>query len=75
MAAFRAGRTAALVVGASATDVLWSIGVFVGVPALLFVVLVYREVRRLRRQRRRWRAEDEAVRQEGFAPGPPVDDE
>jgi len=64
---------AAVALGATAADVLWSIGVFLGVPALLLVVLVFRELRRLRQQRARWQQEDKAVSEEGSPPGPPVD--
>jgi len=60
-------------VGATGLDLLWSIGVFVGVPSVLFVVLVVREFRRVRRQRRAWRDEDQTVQEEGSPPGPPVD--
>jgi hypothetical protein len=60
-------------VGATAADVLLSIGVFVGVPAAVFVVLVVRELRRLRAARRQWQEEDICVSQEGFAPGPPLE--
>jgi H+/gluconate symporter-like permease len=63
---------AAVAVGATSIDVLLSIGVFVGVPAIVFVVLVLRELRRLRRRRSEWRAEDAAMHEEGFPPGAPV---
>jgi hypothetical protein len=75
MASLGAGRIAAVGLAATTADVLWSIGVFVGVPALLFVVLVVRELRALRSRRRRWAAEDKALSEEGYPPRPPVDDE
>ena len=67
-----AGASAVLV-GATTADVLWSIGVFVGVPGLMFVVLVVREFRRLRVACRELRRDTREMREEGFAPGPPVD--
>jgi hypothetical protein len=69
----RAAGAAAAALGATWLDVVWSVGVFLGVPAVLFVVLVVRELRRLRRRRAEWRAEDTTVHEEGLAPGPPVD--
>jgi hypothetical protein len=60
-------------VGATTADVLWSIGVFVGVPATLFVVLVVRELRRLRLERNAWRDDARGMREEGLAPGAPVE--
>jgi hypothetical protein len=59
--------------GPTVRDVLCSIGVFVGPPTLIFTGLVLRELRRLSREARAWRAEEQMVREEGLAPGPPVD--
>jgi len=71
------GRACAVAVVASTADTLWSIGVFLGVPGVLLVALVVRELRRLRRERARDREEAASMSEEGFAPGPPVgeDDE
>jgi len=69
------GRTLALAVVATTADTLWSIGVFLGVPGVLLVALVVRELRRLRRERARDRAEAESMSAEGFAPGPPLDED
>jgi hypothetical protein len=49
--------------------------VFVGTPAALFVALVVKHAVKLRRQRSRDRAEAESMSEEGYPPGPPVDDE
>jgi hypothetical protein len=68
-----AGGIAAVVLAASTADLLWSLGVFVGVPGLLFAVLVVRELRALRAQRARDKDEARSVCQEGYPPGPPVE--
>jgi hypothetical protein len=58
---------------AAASDVLYSLGVFLGAPLAVWLVLVHRELRRLRRERSEWRREDATVHEEGFPPGPPVE--
>jgi hypothetical protein len=65
----------AVLVAASAADVVWSIGVFVGTPAALFVALVVKHYAKLRRQRSRDRQEAESMLEEGHPPGPPVGDD
>jgi uncharacterized membrane protein YdjX (TVP38/TMEM64 family) len=65
--------TTAAALGATVGDVLCSIGLFLGAPTLYVVVRCVQELRRLRRERRAWRAEDETMHGEGLAPGPPVD--
>lgn len=65
-------RVSAFLLGATAADVLWSLGVFLGVPACIFVVVVWREWRRIVSETRQWRIDAKGVSEEGYPPGPPV---
>jgi predicted PurR-regulated permease PerM len=65
----------AVLVAASTADLLWSIGVFVGTPAALFVVLAIKHYAQLRRQRSRDQQEADSMLEEGYPPGPPVGDD
>jgi hypothetical protein len=61
--------------GPGVLDVLSSVAVFVAPPALVFLYLIWREVRRLGRERRACQTEAEATAAEGFPPpGPPTTD-
>jgi len=73
MGAVGVGGMGAVLLAASTADVLWSIGLFVGTPATVFLALVVKHVLRVRRQRNRDRTEAQSMSEEGYPPGPPVE--
>lgn len=58
--------------GPRTSDVLLSIGLFLGPPASAFVIRVCAQLYRDWRQLATWREDDKVVSAEGFPPGAPV---
>jgi len=58
--------------GPATRDVILSVALFLGPPAAGILIATLREIRVQIRERRASQAEAEALRAEGFPPGPPT---